>query len=278
MAEKSKTTVTYVSNQGARIQYFRDVRRAELLIVYVAVYTNPCPRYKSRFLPTGYSSAGDLVNPVPGVYMDDSRFLSMTTATSPFQNDKFETFLWGDLFSIACNLHALTYILNLSSQQRKSMGPLRREFFEDTYAATQHAIVSFPRPNHAGFIQSASYFRQHSWRVAAMIYINCRVRSWDIASWPIKSMVSELVFSLRQSDLISLWSDFPEVLIWMLFNGASAALNQLDRGWLLLELRHGIELLDLRSIEELQKLLKSFLYIERTSQEDLCEVWREINA
>jgi hypothetical protein len=111
-----------------------------------------------------------------------------------------------------------------------------------------------------------------------MIYINCRVRSWDIASWPIKSMVSELVFSLRQSDLISLWSDFPEVLIWMLFNGASAALNQLDRGWLLLELRHGIELLDLRSIEELQKLLKSFLYIERTSQEDLCEVWREINA
>jgi hypothetical protein len=234
---------------------------------------------KSRFLSDGsLASAVDIMNPTPGVYLDAPSYLTMNNAWSPFQNDKLETFLWGNLFSIACNLHALTDVLDRVSQQPSKMGPLQREFFEDTYAATQHAIVSFPRPNDAVIMQSATYFRQHSWRVAAMIYVNCTLRTWDIASFPIKTMVSELVLSLRQSDLNFMWSNFPEVLIWVLFTGASASWDKLDRGWLLLELSYGVKLFRLRSPEELETLLKSLLYCETMSREVLGQIWVEIDA
>ena len=226
-------------------------------------------RYSSRFLAKrSRVSAADIMNPVSRVYSDQN--------FSPFPNNKFETFLCENLFSIACNLHALTYVLDLTSRQPSKMGPLQREFFEDTYMATQRAITLFPHPNDAEVIQSPLYFRQHTWRVAVMAYVWACLRTWDISSPAIKSIISELIFSLKQSDLHSMLSDYPEVLVWVLFIGASATWDKLDRYWILRELKLGIELLRLRSASELEEFLKSLIYPESTLGEALRVIWGEI--
>ncbi|KAE9381158.1 hypothetical protein N431DRAFT_490595 [Stipitochalara longipes BDJ] len=235
------------------------------------------PMYKSRFLGNGSRiTALDIINPVPEAYLDASSSLPGSAARSPFLNDIFENFLCENLFIIACNLHAMTHVLEMVSRQPSKMGTLQREAFEDTYCASKHAIASFPRPDDTELINSYAYFRQHSWSVAAMIYINCSLRTWDIASPPIISMVSELISSLKQSDLDSMWSNSPEVLVWILFVGATASWERLDRGWILLELRHGIEILYLKRHEELEELLKSLLYPECMLRETLREIWEGI--
>ncbi len=166
-----------------------------------------------------------------------------------------------NLFFIACDLHGSTYILDLNYRQPNLISALQRELFKDTFAAVPHAIVLFSYPEDVG-IKSAAYYRQHSWRIAALIYVNCALRTWYITSPAIKAMVAELVSALRASDLNNFWHEFPEVLVWVLFIGVIGAWDKLDRGWILLELRHGIGLLGLTSLEELEELLKSLLYPE----------------
>lgn len=236
-------------------------------------------RYKSRFLGDGSRiTALDIINPVPGAYLDSSSYLLGRTSRSPFSNDLFEDFLCEKLFWIACHLHAMTQVLEMVSHQPGIMGPLQREAFEDTYAASKHALASFPSSYNTEIIQSPAYFHQHSWSVAAMIYVNCSLRTWDIASPPIKLMVSELIYYLRQSDLESMWSDSPEVMLWILFIGATASWEQRDRGWILVKLRHGIDVLHLRNHEELEKLLMSLLYPECMLRDSLREIWKEIHS
>lgn len=71
-------------------------------------------------------------------------------------------------------------------------------------------------------------------------------------------------------------SDYPEVLVWVLFIGASATWDKLDRYWILRELKLGIELLRLRSASELEEFLKSLIYPESTLGEALRVIWGEI--
>jgi Fungal specific transcription factor domain len=237
------------------------------------------PMYKSRFRENGpLVSAVDICSrSASDVLPSNRRYLSTRPLSSPFQSTKLEAFLWEELFSTACELHGLTYMLDLYVQQPSKIGPIQREFFEDSFAAVQYSLVAFPYPTDFSIMKSTTYFRQHSWRIAAMIYFNSAIRTWDRASDMVRSMVAQLISSLRVSDTYSMWSTFPEVLLWIVFMGSSAAWDRVERAWLVFELRYGVNLLGLRSIDELEELLKSFLYRKSMLHASLCTIWQEIN-
>jgi len=211
---------------------------------------------------------------------DNYRDLSLKPASSPFKNNNFEAFLWGNMFSVACDLYGLSIILDISIRQPSKMGTFEREFFEDTLATAEYNIYSFPYPNEVGVIRSTTYYRQLSWRNAAMLYAICVLRKWDPAGagQAIRAMTNELIVALQASDMNALRSDFAEVLVWMLFIGSRAALDAPHREWILLELRQVIRILRIHSVQELEWLLRSLIYSECILHETLYKLWPEIEG
>ena len=237
------------------------------------------PMYKSRFRSGGaLISAIDICNGcAPDFLADPERYMQIHPLVSPFQNSKFETFLWGELFSASCDLHGLTYMLDLYKRWPSRIDSFQREYFEDTFAGVQHELVSFPYPTTTGGVKSTIFYRQHCWRIAALLYFNVALRTWDPASGMIRMMVEQLILALRKSDIWSMWSPFSDILLWILFIGSCGAWSNIERDWLLLELRTIVRILNLRSLEEFETLLKSFLYRESTYHEPLCYIWDELH-
>lgn len=91
----------------------------------------------------------------------------------------------------ACEMHGLTYMIDFHARQSDKFGDIERDFFEDTYATVQHALISFPRPN-AVIEKSAPYYRQHCWRLAALVYFNTCIRQCEPTSPLVRCFVSEL--------------------------------------------------------------------------------------
>ena len=234
--------------------------------------------YRSRFRSTGpLISAIDICcGSIPDFLSDSHHYLQTHPLSSPFQNPQFEGFLWADLFFVAYELHGLTYMLDLHIQRPSTIGPAQREFFEDTWAAVQHALADFPYPHDVGITRSIVYFRQHCWRTAALLYCNMALRSWDRSSGMIKSMVEQLISALRESDLSSTWFPYPDVLLWVLSMGSFGAYATAERSWLVLELRSVVKILGLQKFEDVEALLKSLLYRDSTFQAPLRTLWHEI--
>jgi hypothetical protein len=237
------------------------------------------PMYKSRFRKLGpLVSAVDVCNKTATDLFSNNRQCVVTgPLRSPFPNQIFERFLWGELFTVACGLQGLTYMLDLHMHQPSQIGPIQREFFEDTFAAVQHSLVSFQYPTPIRVLPSENFYRQNCWGVAAMVYLNSAIRCWDKSSGLVKLLVAQLISSVRAANLPSMWSSSPEILLWIVFVGCCAACDKIDRGWFLLEIRQGVKLLELRSINELEDLLRSLLYRENIYRLQLYTIWEEIN-
>jgi hypothetical protein len=238
------------------------------------------PMYNSRFRENGTQvSAVDVCNKsATDLFPGNQHYVALKPASSPFRNNRFETFLWGELFAVACDLHRLSYIIDLNARHPRRLGSVQREFFEDTYAAALHALVSFSYPDDVGVMKTAAYYRQHAWRVAGIIYLYTGIREWDAPMHPIKAMISEFIFSLQASDLSSIWSSTPEVLLWMLFVGACGTWDRTDRGWLLHELKYGIRLLGIEGPVQLEEMLKSMLFVNSMRARYLNIIWQELNT
>jgi hypothetical protein len=241
------------------------------------------PMYRSRFREYGsLISAVDICNRTESeLFPNSQRQVSPTAWTSPlsspFQNTKFETFLWDELFSVACELHGLSYMLDLYIRQRSKIGAIQREFFEDTFAGVQHNLISFPYPADTDTMQSTAYYRQNCWRLAAMIYLNTAIRAYNPISVMVQSFVTKLIPSLRLSDLPMMWSSFPEVLMWMAFMGRSVAMNESERYFFSSLLKQGKSLLNLNTASELEGLLQPLLYREVVFGGGLSMIWEEVN-
>jgi hypothetical protein len=241
------------------------------------------PMYRSRFREDGpLISAHDVCNRSESeLFPDNQRQVSLTTSTtrlsSPFPNIEFGTFLWGELFASACELHGLSYMLDLFIRQPSKIGAIQREFFEDTFAGVQHDLISFPYPTDTDTIRSTAYYRQNCWRLAAMIYLNTAIRAFSPISIMVQSCVTKLIASLQLSDLSSMWASSPEVLLWIAFMGRCVAIKDCERGHFSSMLRQGKGLLGLNTASDLVDLLQSLLYREVVFEGKLRTIWEEIN-
>lgn len=215
------------------------------------------PLYRSRFRGENYSLSGTR-HDLPG---------------SPFDNDRFEKFLWKSLFSCACDLQFLTHLLDLHRREPSKVGAPEREFFEDTFAAAQHLLVAMPNPTNV-IAKSTMLYRQDCWRLAALLYFNMAIRE-SPSPHLLKSMTSRLIESFQESDMSTAWAPFTDVLLWILFIASQAAWDITERGWFVLELKRVIRCLNLKDVGEMRSLLKSFIYRSFISEDHLCEFWKE---
>ena len=236
--------------------------------------------YKSRFRGSRtLISAIDVCKESVFEYLEDrDHYVQRHPMSSPFHDRKLQTFLWEQFFPVACDLHGLTYILDLRCNEPSRVDSIQQEYFEDVYAAGQHSLISFPLKNTAGGMRSIYFHRQNCWRIAALLYFNIAIRTWEPNTWLQKTMVDQLTSSLRQTDLALAWSPFSEVLLWVLAIGSCGAWHPLERGWLLLELKTLVEKLHLKSFGDFEATLKPLLYRERTLHGPMSNIWDEISS
>ncbi|PMD42743.1 hypothetical protein L207DRAFT_581395 [Hyaloscypha variabilis F] len=234
------------------------------------------PMYNSRFRENGVQvSAIEICNKgADELFPANRRYVALQPASSPFRNNSFETFLWGELFSIACDLHMLSYMLDLNARHPRKLGSVQREYFEDTYAAVLHALAAFQYPDDIGVMKTAAYYRQHAWRLAAIMYVKSGIRGWDKVMHPIKAANNEYISALHALDLENLWVSMPEILVWLLFIGTCGTWDGVELSWMLVELRRGTRLLDIKSAQELEKLLKSMLLTNSLKERHLYVIWQ----
>ena len=215
------------------------------------------PMYRSRFRGESFSLSGARPH-LPG---------------SPFDNDRFEKLLWKSMFTCACDIQLLANLLDLHTRQPNKIGAKEREFFEDNYAAIQHILVSMPHP--ADLVaKSDMYYRNDCWRLGALLYFNMSIRQSPSPNL-LKSMTSRLLESFQESDMSSIWAPFPDVLLWILFMASCAAWDKSEKDWFVLELRDVVSVLGLKSVDEMESLLESFLYRSIISREPLRHLWME---
>jgi Fungal specific transcription factor domain len=190
---------------------------------------------------------------------------------SPFENSLLESFLWEQLFSVACDLHAVSFLLDEHSQKRSTFSASTIEYFEDSFAAAQHGIAAFPHPTDS-IDRSVMYYRQNCWRVAAFIYLNTATRELPNGGI-MKVAMDRLAESLHHSDLSSTWFPYQDILLWVLFMGSCGAMNDLEKRWFVLEFQRVARSLNLNSVEEAHALLRTQLWRTCKLDEPLRDVW-----
>ena len=231
--------------------------RVESYAAWTSASQPRLPMYKSRFRER-YTSG-------PILFLDQFG--------SPFNNDRFEKFLWKTLFQTACDLQFLTHILELHKREPSKIGATEREYFEDTYASVQHRLVSLPHPVDI-LSKSIAYYRQNCWRMAALLYLNIGIRQSPTPNL-LKSMTSRLIESFQESDMSQGWAPFSDILLWILCMGCCGSWDETEKGWFVLELRRVVRMLGLHSLDELESRLQAFLYRSSVLQEPLRKLWND---
>ena len=182
---------------------------------------------------------------------------------SPFPNRELQDFLWEPLWAAAIDLQSMSYQID-ERMARGGDAPLSREkteWNEDTFAATQHRLVSFLHPEQQ-MVKSVMYYRQDCWRCAAYIYFNVVVRVAP-AQGIIKFAIARLIESLQNSEPWTGWAPHTNILLWIILQGIIGASSDTEKGLFQLEFRRLLRQLGLSTAEEIRDVLRM-------------QVWRDI--
>ncbi|KAH7333478.1 hypothetical protein BKA65DRAFT_480018 [Rhexocercosporidium sp. MPI-PUGE-AT-0058] len=229
------------------------------------------------------SAAAWIFKTKPGLSKPMSRFRNVSSQNlilrslvlhPPFTHTRLEEFCYAPLFSIASDLRHLTNLLELHDRDPDRMGIDECEYFEDTFAATQYAIVSYPHPENM-LIQDTAVYRQECFRRAAFLYFNTALRLPPSVAM-IKTITSALIEALQESELSSLWQPYPDILLWVLFMGHCGASDPFDEGWFVQEIKRLARFLQLSNAEEMENLMLEILYRNTVYQKGMRELWDDL--
>lgn len=113
-------------------------------------------------------------------------------------------------------------------------------------------------------------------RLAAFIYNNTCFRDIPPASAIHSHLIRQLKLSLVSSKLFSVWTDYQEVLMWILFIGGAVSIEVDCRSWVLGLLKQtcdGLGLLDWNTVHE---RLRTFLWVDQFCEGPCRTLWIEM--
>ena len=222
------------------------------------------PRDKAHHISRIESNGAwtDKVSPRLPQYQSEARLLNPNMG-SPFPNRELQDFLWEPLFSAAVDLAHMSYLVDerLASGANNPLSREKAEWNEDTFAATQHKLVSFPHPEQQ-MVKSVMYFRQNCWRCAAFIYFNTVLRV-SPGGGIIRFAIERLIDSLQQSEPWTGWAPHPNVLLWVVLMGIIGSSSDAEKGLFQIEFRRLLRQLQLSTAEEVRDVLRM-------------QVWRDV--
>lgn len=116
------------------------------------------------------------------------------------------------------------------------------------------------------------YYRQNCWRNAGFVYLNTVLRSFTNLDL-LKLAISRLIDSLKKSDLRTGWGPYSNILLWILFMGLHASLDEVEKGLFALEFQRLIRGMKLCSFEQIQTILHQQLWRDWLLDQPLKDAW-----
>jgi len=191
------------------------------------------------------------------------------------QSKRFTNFLCEPLLTTAGDLRALSCLLDLHKRDPSLIREGERAYFEDTFAAAKHSLVSFPAPKDVDVhLKTVNYYRQNCFRIASLLYLNTALRTCPTAGL-LNTMTERLMDSLHESDLSDSWAPFQDILLWILFMGICGSLSITTKGWFLLEFKRLLAVLNLEKRDDVLRLFKALIYRRTVLDDVLFELWDE---
>ena len=91
----------------------------------------------------------------------------------------------------------------------------------------------------------------------------------------IQAIVAQLKESLEPAYLVAL--GIPDLLLWAQFFGASISRLTKERRWFITRLSQTVCQLELKCVDEMEKVLGRFFYLAAFSRRTLLEIWAEVS-
>jgi hypothetical protein len=146
------------------------------------------------------------------------------------------------------------------------------EFFYMRHCAVEYDLLSMP------FDETPSSLTplQNAVRLILFIFGFATYTKLEPSAAYTQAIMAQLKESLEAIDLSALWT--PDLLLWTLFFGAHISRQTKERPWFITCLARSIRQLELRSADEMQRVLLRFFYIGGFSRESLLEIWHEVSS
>jgi hypothetical protein len=192
---------------------------------------------------------------------------------SPFDMGELGPFLCESLQIVVGDLNTLSIYLQ-ACRKGTRLALDQTEYLEDTFAETVHRLASFPYPEDMIEIigqTSTIYYLQHTWRVAAYIFLDTFIRHNPDRRWISSCTCRRLIDALCDTETMD-WAPYETILLWILFVGFAAGRDREESLWFVQQADSIARRLQLRTIIDLKRLLKRQLWREDVFETPLLEL------
>jgi hypothetical protein len=187
------------------------------------------------------------------------------------------SFISDDLVDILQDMSCLTAFVE-SFRCGSTMTEETFVYFDDARTSIEFRILCLPgkeKKQHGG---TEADNIQESCRIAAIMYIKVEFFQVERTVPLHVSLTEQLRIALMQTNLLSCWDNLAELLLWVLFIGATVALRGPTKSWLLVVSKMVCSYLKMRSWHDVKETLSKYLWSDRIWEDHCRHFWFQVEA
>lgn len=151
-------------------------------------------------------------------------------------------------------------------------------YFDDERSSIEFRILCLPSKKKKRHRDTEADNIEESCRMAAMIYIKTVFFRVEPTAPIHISLVDRLRIALMQTNLQFCWDNLSELLLWVLFIGATVAQRGSTRSWFLAMSKTVCSYLQKSSWHGVKEILSKYLWSDRILEDRCRHLWLEVNG
>jgi hypothetical protein len=151
-------------------------------------------------------------------------------------------------------------------------------YFDDERSSIEFRILCLPGKDKKQHGDTEANNIEESCRIAAIIYMKIVFCQVEPAAPIHISLSNRLRIALMQTKLQSCWDNLSELLLWVLFIGATVAQRGPTRSWLLVVSKMVCSYLQKLSWHDVKEILSKYLWSDRILEGRGRRLWLEVEA
>jgi hypothetical protein len=151
-------------------------------------------------------------------------------------------------------------------------------YFDDERSSIEFRILCLPGKKKKRHGDTEADNIEESCRIAAMIYIKTVFFQVEPTAPIHISLVDRLRIALMQTNLQLCWNNLSELLLWVLFIGATVAQRGPTRLWLLAMSKTVCSYLQKSSWHGVKEILSNYLWSDRILEDRCRHLWLEVDG
>jgi hypothetical protein len=118
--------------------------------------------------------------------------------------------------------------------------------------------------------------RHTSLQISLLIFSIVNLELLTTSAGPFRTLSKLLRASLDRPDILTMWWEAPDVLMWILLMGAHISVHPKERLWYLYRLAPLPARLSLHNWQEARQMLTGCFYVDRLHEDSFIQIWNEV--